>query len=653
MKIYSILIFIMVVLVGSCTNPTHTIEINLDDTGRVFEGLGGVSAGASSELLVDYPEPYRSDILDYLFKPNFGASLQQLKVEIGADAVVVGAEASHARNMDELLNPKEEYYKRGYEYWLMKEAQIRNPEMLFCALEWSIPAYLGGHWTEENAKYIVEFIKGAEKYWGIDMQYISPGKNESRISPDWLKDVFKPMMVKEGLGDVKILAPDNLGYYWEICDQMVEDPALTEVIDAVGYHYVCNHLPRMDHEEYAATENAKNCGVSLWASEDWSMHDGSWKNAHILAGIFNKFYIRDRITAMQIWCPVDSYYDNTGEWKSTGLMKADQPWSGYYEVSPAIWGAAHITQFIEPGWRFLDGACGYFDQPSGGNYVTLTDSEEKDLSLIIYADSLRRQVNIKMPVGFEGKDLHVWHSNEQEQFIYEGAISPSNGSVAIRLDANSIYSITTTTGQQKGKVKNEVPVVAGFPLPYEDDFNSVDIGKNPQYFADIDGGFEVVNDDGMKVLEQQITENPIEWTFYQAFKPHDGPLTMLGDLSWTDYGASVDVKIPEGGNQHARLIVRLDNSAAYLKGYTLKLLNNGYWELLQEGRMILASGKIEIPRDGWVNLKLEVEGQTIRAFIQDEVVKTISNKYEKKGMVGLGCSWSKVKFNNLKIYSLD
>ena len=68
--------------------------------------------------------------------------------------------------------------------------------------------------------------------------------------------------------------------------------------------------------------------------------------------------------------------------------------------------------------------------------------------------------------------------------------------------------------------------------------------------------------------------------------------------------------------------------------------------------MILASGKIEMPQDGWVNLKLEAKGQSISAFIQDKMVKTIKNKYEQKGMVGLGCSWSKVKFDNLRIYPL-
>jgi hypothetical protein len=50
-----------------------------------FGGLGALGAGASSRLLIDYPEPQRSQILDYLFKPGYGATLQHLKVEIGAD----------------------------------------------------------------------------------------------------------------------------------------------------------------------------------------------------------------------------------------------------------------------------------------------------------------------------------------------------------------------------------------------------------------------------------------------------------------------------------------------------------------------------------------------------------------------------------------
>lgn len=63
----------------------HEIVLDGNSTGRVFGGLGALSAGASSRLLIDYPEPQRSQILDYLFKPGYGATLQHLKVEIGAD----------------------------------------------------------------------------------------------------------------------------------------------------------------------------------------------------------------------------------------------------------------------------------------------------------------------------------------------------------------------------------------------------------------------------------------------------------------------------------------------------------------------------------------------------------------------------------------
>jgi hypothetical protein len=45
-------------------------------------GSGG-GGGGNSRLLVDYPEPRRSQILDYLFKPGNGAAVQILKVEIG------------------------------------------------------------------------------------------------------------------------------------------------------------------------------------------------------------------------------------------------------------------------------------------------------------------------------------------------------------------------------------------------------------------------------------------------------------------------------------------------------------------------------------------------------------------------------------------
>ncbi|KAJ9444319.1 hypothetical protein DIPPA_30192 [Diplonema papillatum] len=53
----------------------QTIVVDRATANYSFDGIGGLSAGATSRLLVDYREPQRSLLLDYLFKPNFGASL--------------------------------------------------------------------------------------------------------------------------------------------------------------------------------------------------------------------------------------------------------------------------------------------------------------------------------------------------------------------------------------------------------------------------------------------------------------------------------------------------------------------------------------------------------------------------------------------------
>ena len=81
-------------------------------SGPIFDGLGGLSAGAGTRLLVDYREPQRSWVLDYLFKPSFGAALQVLKIEIGGTGdSTIGTEDSHERTRGHIN------MSRGYELW--------------------------------------------------------------------------------------------------------------------------------------------------------------------------------------------------------------------------------------------------------------------------------------------------------------------------------------------------------------------------------------------------------------------------------------------------------------------------------------------------------------------------------------------------------
>ena len=58
------------------------------------------------------------------------------------------------------------------------------------------------------------------------------------------------------------------------------------------------------------------------------------------------------MTATGLWCLVTSYYDIL-DVPYAGLLRADTPWSGHYEVMSPVWVVAHTTQFVQPGWQYL------------------------------------------------------------------------------------------------------------------------------------------------------------------------------------------------------------------------------------------------------------------------------------------------------------
>ena len=66
------------------------ITLSASGIAHPYTGHGGLSAGASSRLLRDYDPQIQSDILDFLFTPQFGLSLHLIKVEIGGVRALVG-----------------------------------------------------------------------------------------------------------------------------------------------------------------------------------------------------------------------------------------------------------------------------------------------------------------------------------------------------------------------------------------------------------------------------------------------------------------------------------------------------------------------------------------------------------------------------------
>ena len=338
---------------------TSRKEIVLDGSsqGRVFNGIGAVSAGASSRLLIDYPEPERSQILDYLFKPNYGASLQHLKVEIGAD--VNSTDGSEPSSMRSRVDHN---YTRGYEWWLMQEAQKRNPKIILDTLAWGAPGWVGGgnFYSDDMANYVADFINGAKKTYGLDIAYTGIWNEKHFSSAEYVKTLRRTLDAHHLNTQIVCCDeyPSRSADQWTILDAMEKDPALKNAVAIVSVHY-----PRTNGKLTTPASTA-TFDEPLWSSEDQPassasfIHSRDWKvGGRELAQLYNENYLKGHFTKTEIWSPITSYYDILAA-PNSGLMYANTPWSGHYDVQGAIWATAHTTQFAQPGWKYLDSSCG-------------------------------------------------------------------------------------------------------------------------------------------------------------------------------------------------------------------------------------------------------------------------------------------------------
>ena len=631
-------------------NPPGQAAVILDghSSGPIFDGIGAVSAGASSRLLIDYPEPERSQILDYLFKPGYGAALQHLKVEVGADVNSTdGSEPSYART------PTDRNFTRGYEWWLMNEAHKRNPNIVLDILPWGAPGWVGKFYSEKTARYIAGFIAGAKEKYGLNIAYTGIW-NETTYDADYVK-TLRRTLDERGL-KTKIVCCDEYPRknvdQWGIVSDMKKDQALRDAVAVVTVHY-----PR-ENGKVTTPPEALTIGKPLWSSEDQPassagyIHSRDWQiGGRELATLYNDNYLKGSFTATEIWSPITSYYDILAA-PNSGLMYANTPWSGDYRVQGAIWATAHTTQFAQPGWQYLASSCGYL--PEKGDYVALKSPNGKDRSVILQTIDAKQpqHVDFRIAGGLNADTIHVWETNNSKTFEHVADIPANGGSFSYTFDPDSLYSLTTTTGQGKGSA--QPPAAAAFPLPWHPNIEKARLHSTPPFLSDQDGAFDVsacVQGSG-RCIEQVVTQKPISWG---SILPD--PWTLAGDVSWTDYRVSSDVHLMGQGS--VMLLGRIDSADVFAdhnaklpSGYIFQVNSSGAWSLIsaeyKRPTRTLAQGTSHAGT-GWKHLELSFRGNQISASLNGKVLASISDSDHSHGMFGVSTGWNHAQFRHLAV----
>ncbi|MGC1377167.1 MAG: hypothetical protein WA821_13130 [Anaerolineales bacterium] len=614
-------------------NAAKAVTIDGNSAGRLFDGIGMVNSSGTSKLLKDYPTAQRSDILNYLFKPNYGAGLTVMKNEIGGDInSSSGTEPSHQRL--QIDTP----VARGVNFWLAAQSKAVNASMRFAAGRWGMPSWAGA--SDSNMKdYYLSYLSVMAAN-GTPLNYLSPETNESSFDRNYVVNTLKPAMDAAGYSGVKLVAQDAYAS-WGIADTLVSDSALKSIISAINSHYITT-----------STTNATGLGIPLYNDESDTPMRERWARLMYVAVNIAKQYTDGKMVRVMYQPALDSVYDSI-KYNGKGILVANTPWSGYYQVTPSLWMTAQFTQFAKPGWKFLDTACGSID--SNHYFITLRDPSTSDYStIIVNHDDAAIDYTFTITGGLSTGAVHVWRTTQTEQFVKQADITPSGGVFTITIPGQSIYSLTTTTGQTKGAPANGIPADSALALPYSDDFASYTVGQQPKYTYDQAGAFEVASLNGGNVLAQTVTVAPIGWSGGPA-----NPYTLIGDMRWLNYQVSADALLGSSGYVYVTGRSNLDDrdGGGPASGYQLQLTTGGAWTLNKivfSTTTSLASGTLSgFSATAWHNLKVKMNGSAISALIDGMQVASVSDADIPSGQVALGGSFNTFYFDNLKVEAID
>ena len=645
--------------------PAHagvqTITLDGRAPGTRFDGIGVVDGGgATSVLLKDYPEPQRSHILDLMYKPKFGASISALIVEIPGDGnSTQGAMPSHRHTRGDVD------YGRGYTWWVLREAKRRNPALTLDAAAWSAPGWIGDSggshefFSPDGADYYVSWLKGLRDVYGLELDAIG-SRNEKGVSYDFAK-TLRARLDAGGFAKVKLHSFDNWpDDKFDFVKDMPKDAGLRDAIDIIGAH--------INAPEYIVPtwvrEAAAALGKPIWNTEQ-HVYVAGFDGALGIVQAFNRNWIDSGVTKIVNWYGIAGLYTlEPYSGVKEAAIRANWPWSGHYEVNPQLWAYAHYGQFTAAGWTYVPQGSGALQD--GGSYVTLK-SPGADYSVIIETRQAKAPQTVRVAVGagLSTADVAVWRSDARAQFVHVADLHPEGGAVALTVDPDAIYSLTTTRGQQKGGSAG-VPARQAFPFPYRENFDHYRDarawGYLPRYFADIEGAFELAPcpGDQRTCLRQSVPVRPHSWA------PDWKPYTILGDDGWTDYEVSADVRVRRG--ESAAVMGRINDVGsgygAIPKGYLLELDGAGEVRLVvvrgkvdkkalvgdaeqqalikaandaaEGGEKVLASAPLAgVAADGWHTLKLQFSGTRIRGYVDGKPVVEATDGLYGKGMAGL------------------
>ena len=446
---------------------------------------------------------------------------------------------------------------------------------------------------EAMYQYYKQTVIAAWQAYGYLFDYIDPDRNETKHPMyrylKWFANRLKTDQADfpEGfpVADyhaIKLITSDQ-NYGTDMGTALLNDPELQAVIPAVGYHYNTDDGPDKPftkiadqlHKEVWYSEGIAPVTFGTLRTQDTTgIGIGGPMSALDVANRLVKSYARSR-RSLYIFQPAIGGLYPGAKYPGKQLLEMDTPWSGYFQQDTvALAVMHHFTDFAVTGWRDQTAAKNWRYVPSAtvsevagtenltqafgaASAMTLVAPDEADYTVVLINDTSAPQtyqIAVKN-LAAATKPLHVWQTwadkagkiHDREKTT---TLTPVNGNVTVTIEPRAIISATTADFQPQALLPNP-DVKTDQPLQqdpenhvlFHDDYTYADMpadyltrrGGTPKYTTDMDGAFEVVEQDGKRGLQQKITEQ----SRALAWETQTDPNFTVGDIRWLNYAAAL------------------------------------------------------------------------------------------------------------------
>lgn len=318
------------------------------------------------------PEARQQEILEAYFDSEKGLGYTLCRTHINSCDFSLGNYAYCEQPGDfELKTFSIERDRQALLPFIKRAQQISTHGFKLFASPWSPPAWMkttgkmneGGKlkpecreaWARYYVRYIREYAKEQVPIWGITMQNepeAVPPWDSCTYSPaeerDFVRDYLGPTMVKEGLGDVKIMVWDhNRDMMYERVAVILDDPKAAQYVWGTAFHwYLTDAFENVQRVHEAWPE--KHLLFSEGCQEG-GPHTGEWT----LGERYARSMIKDLNHWTEGWVDWNMVLDeqggpnHVGNFCSAPILADTRNGEVLYQSSYYYIG--HFSKFVRPG----------------------------------------------------------------------------------------------------------------------------------------------------------------------------------------------------------------------------------------------------------------------------------------------------------------